>query len=108
MGWTIAKFLELVKDDILELKKMHINKLLFIKEELIIPHHLTFYDLINNKTKGRNGVLIEFGANASDKSNMPLVVERTWYDSNKHIFPSNRWMLYDPSNKMVEKRDEKI
>eukprot|EP01091_Cochliopodium_minus_P010453 TRINITY_DN2767_c0_g1_i1.p1 TRINITY_DN2767_c0_g1~~TRINITY_DN2767_c0_g1_i1.p1 ORF type:complete len:308 (+),score=134.81 TRINITY_DN2767_c0_g1_i1:484-1407(+) len=107
-GWTIAHFLEKAKRDIYEIKKLHINKLLFIKEEMIIPHHLTFYDLALNKTKGRNGVIIEFGPNSSEKSTMPMIVERTWYDNNKHIFPSNRWLLYDPSNSVVEKRDEKI
>lgn len=27
------------------------------------------------------------------------MVERHWYDRNKHIFPANRWEIYDPEKK---------
>ena len=27
----------------------------------------------------------------------PQVIERRWYDKNKHIFPASRWETYDPS-----------
>lgn len=26
------------------------------------------------------------------------IVERKWYERNKHIFPASRWEIYDPSN----------
>ena len=107
-GWSIAKFLERAKKPIAEIKRVDISKLLFIKEELIVPHHFTFYDLITARTKGRNGVLIEFGPNASEKSTMPWIVDRQWFEANKHIFPANRWLTYDPLSDQIEQKNEKI
>ena len=36
--------------------------------------------------------------NQSDhrQSHAGKVVERHWYERNKHIFPANRWEIYDP------------
>lgn len=31
-----------------------------------------------------------------DESHAGKVVERAWYERNKHIFPANRWEIYDP------------
>jgi protein FAM50 len=33
---------------------------LFIKEDLILPHYLTFYDLIVSKARGKSGPLFSF------------------------------------------------
>ena len=27
------------------------------------------------------------------------IVERHWYERNKHIFPASRWEIYDPQKK---------
>lgn len=27
------------------------------------------------------------------------VVERRWYEKNRHIFPASRWEVYDPAKK---------
>jgi protein FAM50 len=32
-----------------------------------------------------------------DESHPGKVVQRKWYDRNKHIFPASRWEIYDPS-----------
>jgi protein FAM50 len=32
-----------------------------------------------------------------DESHPGKVVERRWYERNKHIFPASRWEIYDPS-----------
>ena len=32
-----------------------------------------------------------------DESHPGKVVERYWYERNKHIFPASRWEVYDPS-----------
>jgi protein FAM50 len=32
------------------------------------------------------------------KSHAGKVVERSWYNRSKHIFPASRWEVYDPSN----------
>ena len=33
------------------------------------------------------------------QSHAGKVVERHWYDKNKHIFPASRWEIYDPTKK---------
>ena len=32
-----------------------------------------------------------------DESHAGKVVERHWFDKNKHIFPASRWEVYDPT-----------
>jgi len=34
-----------------------------------------------------------------DESHAAKVVERRWYERNKHIFPASRWEVYDPTVK---------
>lgn len=34
-----------------------------IQEDLILPHHYTFYELIINKARGKSGPLFDFGVN---------------------------------------------
>ena len=90
---------------------MSADSLLYIKEDLIIPHHYTFYDLIVTKARGKSGPLFHFdvhddvriGLNDSrvekDESHPGKVVQRGWYERNKHIFPASRWEGYDPAVK---------
>ncbi|KAL3614004.1 hypothetical protein CASFOL_042078 [Castilleja foliolosa] len=47
-----------------------------------------FYELIVNKARGKSG-----------PSHAGKVVERHWYEKNKHIFPASRWEIYDPTRK---------
>lgn len=74
---------------------------------MIIPHSYTFYDLVICKAQGKSGPLFDFNAEedmhvAKDASEEQIdnhagkVVERHWYDRNKHIFPSSKWEPYDP------------
>jgi protein FAM50 len=32
-----------------------------------------------------------------DESHPGKVVQRHWYERNKHIFPASRWEVYDPT-----------
>jgi protein FAM50 len=32
-----------------------------VQEDLILPHHYTFYELIVNKARGKSGPLFDFG-----------------------------------------------
>ena len=32
-----------------------------------------------------------------DEAHAGKVLERHWYDKNKHIFPASRWEVYDPT-----------
>lgn len=64
--------------------------------------HYTFYDFIINKARGKSGPLFNFDVHddvrlladatkEKDESHAGKVVERSWYQRNKHIFPASRW-----------------
>lgn len=92
---------------------MTADNLMYVKEDLIIPHHYTFYDFIVTKARGKSGPLFNFDVHddvrllsdvtlEKDESHAGKVLLRSWYERNKHIFPASRWEPYDP-NKKYEK-----
>ncbi|TDH65388.1 hypothetical protein CCR75_002033 [Bremia lactucae] len=107
---TVGKYLELVKQQLVsefaELRGVSAENLIYIKEDLIIPHHYSFYDLIVTKARGKSGPLFHFDVHddvrlmqdrrvEKDESHPGKVVDRHWYEKNKHIFPASRWEVYD-------------
>ncbi|KAJ1728930.1 hypothetical protein LPJ61_003780 [Coemansia biformis] len=106
-GDTIAQFLDKCKAQVPELRTSSADGLVYIKEDLVIPHHYTFYDFIVNKARGKSGPLFSFDVHddvrltqdarvEKDDSHAGKVCERSWYERNKHIFPANRWEVFDP------------
>jgi protein FAM50 len=64
-GTTIGKFLEAVLKtqigkEFTELRSCTCDDLMYVKEDLIIPHHYSFYDLIITKARGKSGPLFHF------------------------------------------------
>ncbi|KAL3321183.1 Protein fam50a [Cichlidogyrus casuarinus] len=113
-GNTIHLFLqrcvEQLRAEFPELKTATADQLMYVKEDLIIPHHYTFYDFIVTKARGKSGPLFNFDAyedvrimsDASknkDESHAGKVCLRSWYERHKHIFPASRWEPYDPAKK---------
>jgi len=113
-GDSIGHFLEAVRKELSkEFREMQTisgsDALLYVKEDLIIPQDLTFYDLIVTKARGKSGPLFHFDVHddvrigaldvrvEKDESHPGKVVERRWYDKNKHIFPASRWEVFNPS-----------
>ncbi|ETK89865.1 hypothetical protein, variant [Phytophthora nicotianae] len=109
---TIGKYLEFVKQQLVtefaELRGVSAENLIYIKEDLIIPHHYSFYDLIVTKARGKSGPLFHFDVHddvrlvqdrrvEKDESHPGKVVDRHWYEKSKHIFPASRWEVYDPN-----------
>jgi len=94
-GDTIGQFLGTVQKqlapDFREVQTISRESLMYVKEDIIVPHHFTFYELIINRIKD--------ATNEKDDSHAGKVVERHWYDKNKHIFPASQWEMYDPDNK---------
>ncbi|KAH7288921.1 hypothetical protein KP509_31G050100 [Ceratopteris richardii] len=97
-GDSIAEFLRAVQQQLAS--EFH----------LIIPHQHSFYELIVNKARGKSGPLFHFDVHEDirtiadatiekDESHAGKVVERHWYEKNKHIFPASRWEIYDPTKK---------
>jgi len=106
-GDQISSFLEKCRHQFPELRGVSTDNLMYIKEDLIIPHHYTFYDFIINKARGKSGPLFNFDVHddvrlladatkEKDESHAGKVVERSYYQRNKHIFPASRWEVFDP------------
>ncbi|KZT11334.1 XAP5-domain-containing protein [Laetiporus sulphureus 93-53] len=109
-GDSISTFLEKCRQQFPELRAVSVDNLMYVKEDLIIPHHHTFYDFIVNKARGKSGPLFNFDVHddvrlladatiEKDESHAGKVVERSYYQRNKHIFPASRWEVYDPERK---------
>ncbi|XP_019163386.1 PREDICTED: protein XAP5 CIRCADIAN TIMEKEEPER-like [Ipomoea nil] len=113
-GDTMGEFLRAVQQQLApefrEVRTTSVENLLYVKEDLIIPHQHTFYELIVNKARGKSGPLFHFDVHEDvrttadatiekDESHAGKVVERHWYEKNKHIFPAYRWEIYDPNKK---------
>ncbi|KAJ3507936.1 hypothetical protein NLJ89_g6027 [Agrocybe chaxingu] len=105
-GDDIATFLEKCRAQFPELRGVSVDNLMYVKEDLIIPHHYTFYDFIVNKARGKSGPLFNFDVHddvrlladatkEKDESHAGKVVERSYYQRNKHIFPASRWEVFD-------------
>lgn len=111
-GTSIGRFLEWVRQDLVPsfpaLKSLSADGMMYIKEDVIIPAHYTFHDLITSRARGKSGPLFRFDVHddvrlradnrvEKDESHPGKIVERRWYEHNKHIFPCSRWEIYDPS-----------
>ncbi|ORX49778.1 FAM50A protein [Hesseltinella vesiculosa] len=105
-GDSISQFLDACRKQIPELRGVNVDNLLYVKEDLMIPHHYTFYDFIINKVRGKTGPLFSFDVHddirlvndatvEKEDSHAGKVVERSWYERNKHIFPASRWETYE-------------
>lgn len=110
-GTTIGRFLGMVQTQFKELRGTSADELVFIKEDLIIPHHYSFYDFIVSKARGKSGPLFNFdvvedirlvsdASKEKQDAHAAKVVERRWYDRNRHIFPASRWTTFDPKKKV--------
>jgi len=111
-GTSIYQFLqrclESLRSEFGELRTVTADQLMYVKEDLILPHHYTFYDLIVTKARGKSGPLFAFHARddirmtsdasrEKEDSHAGKVLLRNWYERNKHIFPASRWEPYDPN-----------
>jgi protein FAM50 len=106
VGIFLKAALEQLGSNFRELRHASTSSLMYVKEDVILPHSLTFYDLITTRAQGRSGPLFQFdlqehAATAFDPrmkskdSHAGKVVERHWYSKHKHIFPYSRWEVFD-------------
>jgi protein FAM50 len=110
-GDTIAAFLKAVQEQLAptfrEIRLTNVGNLMYVKEDIVLPHTVSFYDLIVNRAMGKSGPLFQFDLQEhaatvfdprvkSQDSHAGKVVERHWYNRNRHIFPYSRWEVYDP------------
>jgi len=83
-----------------DLRGLHGSHLMYIKDELIVPHSYSFYDLIVTNATGPEGALFKlekYEGIDRDVAKPGKVITRAWYERNKHIYPASRWDTYDPS-----------
>ncbi|KAN0112075.1 XAP5, circadian clock regulator domain containing protein [Russula decolorans] len=118
-GDDVATFLEKCRLQFPELRGVNVDNLMYIKEDLIIPHHYTFYDFIINKARGKSGPLFSFDVHddvrlladatkEKDESHAGKVVERSWYQRNKHIFPASRWEGAQTGHSLLAKKRDAL
>lgn len=104
----LQKCLETLRKEFSELKTVMADQLMYVKEDLILPHHYSFYDFIVTKARGKSGPLFQFDVHddirmisdatvEKEESHAGKVLLRSWYERNKHIFPASRWEPYDPT-----------
>ncbi|KAI5643597.1 XAP5, circadian clock regulator domain-containing protein [Phthorimaea operculella] len=104
----LQRCLDTLRPEFSELKTVSADQLMYVKEDLILPHHYTFYDFIVTKARGKSGPLFQFDAaedvrlvndatQEKQDSHAGKVLLRSWYERNKHIFPASRWEPYDPT-----------
>ncbi|KAF0311396.1 Protein FAM50 [Amphibalanus amphitrite] len=104
----LSRCLEMLRKEFTELRAVSGDQLMYVKEDLIIPHHYTFYDFIVTKARGKSGPLFNFDVHddirmladsrvEKDESHAGKVLMRSWYERNKHIFPASRWEPFDPT-----------
>lgn len=93
---------------------------------LTLSQHYEFYYFIANKVPSfgkADGLLFDFSANvpaakdddptsrpndeelegANADPSLTKVVDRRWYERNKHIFPASLWREYEPGEEFLEK-----
>ena len=109
-GDTISTFLRAAAQQLAtqfrEMKAVSSSGLMYIKEDVILPHTMTFYELITKKAQGKSGPLFQFDLKEhavasfdprmkSQDSHAGKVVEKHWFSNNKHIFPYSKWEMFD-------------
>lgn len=106
-GNSIYQFLQKCLEDVLrkefpELKTVSADQLMYVKEDLILPQHYTFYDFIITKARGKSGPLFQFDVKddirmisdatvEKEESHAGKVLLRSWYEKSKHIFPVSQF-----------------
>jgi protein FAM50 len=101
-GSSIKEFLLMAKKQFPEIQDAASDSLLFVKENVIIPHQYTFYELIESKVQGKTGALdhwvVEGDISAATRTgahdHIAKIVARNFYERNKHIYPFNLWEVY--------------
>ena len=97
---TILDFLKLVlskSNEKLTLKKNDDpNSIYAVKENYIFPHDMTFHEIIKIESMEQSCVFnFEKEDDVLVDRGRPIkVVNKSWYEEFKHVFPASRWVVY--------------
>mmetsp|Transcript_30688 Transcript_30688/g.69212 ORF Transcript_30688/g.69212 Transcript_30688/m.69212 type:complete len:283 (-) Transcript_30688:298-1146(-) len=105
-GDRIEDFLNQCRQQVRELRSSSPDQLIYVKEDLIMPHNVTFYELIVKKARGKSGPLFNFDVHddvrmvndarvEKDESHAGKVMEKRLYERNREKFPYSRFEVYD-------------
>ncbi|KAJ5924535.1 hypothetical protein N7466_008722 [Penicillium verhagenii] len=110
-----------------EWARISVDDLMLVKGNIIVPHHYEFYHFISNQTPSfskAGGLLFDYTnkpppertnegplyhpnehpLEGADKDSAETkVVDRRWYEKNKHIYPASLWNEYEPGKEFEEK-----
>ncbi|XP_058083927.1 protein XAP5 CIRCADIAN TIMEKEEPER isoform X3 [Magnolia sinica] len=79
-GDTIGEFLRAVQQQLApefrEIRTTSVENLLYVKEDLIIPHQHSFYELIINKARGKSGPLFHFDVHEDVRTIADATIEK--------------------------------
>lgn len=88
----IIEFLGLVRDilqqEFTHLKHVYPSALMYVKGDCIMPHDYCFCDIIDIA-----GKLFDI-REAKDEGYPAKILERKWYEKNKHIYPASKWKIF--------------
>merc|ERR1712183_191127 len=119
-GATVGQFLRIARQHLAQefslLRHVASDELLLVKEDVILPPNVTFWELWRDGARGpRGSALFSFESSdtrmvggltemhdvrhqlAPGASHAAKIVQKTWYESNKHVFPQPRWEAFDLS-----------
>ncbi|PWY68420.1 XAP5 domain protein [Aspergillus heteromorphus CBS 117.55] len=115
------------KDNRREWARVSVDDLMLVKGEIIVPHHYELYYFIANRIpsfSSAGGLLFDYSnkpppAPPADglltrpnddqleggdlDPTLTKVVDRRWYERNKHIFPASLWREYEQGGDFEEK-----
>lgn len=99
VGGTVGDCLKaargVLEKDFPQMRHAAVSNLMVVAHDIMIPQACTFHKLIVGKAhNGKGEVLFELN-NQSKSAHSIKVLLRSWYESNKHIYPANRWQLFD-------------
>lgn len=89
IGDFLFKAKEVLQKDFPQLRKVHSAGLLYVKEKKIVPHDYKFYEVMSLfEMKFEQDKEVDNGCPGK-------ILERKWYEKNKHIFPASCWEIYE-------------
>ncbi|KAE8414040.1 XAP5, circadian clock regulator-domain-containing protein [Aspergillus pseudocaelatus] len=116
------------KDNRREWARVSVDDLMLVKGDVIVPHHYELYYFIANRVPSfsrAGGLLFDYSnkpPETAPTNDSPLlssntdqlegadkdpastkVVDRRWYERNKHIYPASLWREYEPGPEFEEK-----
>ncbi|WEW56853.1 hypothetical protein PRK78_002308 [Emydomyces testavorans] len=109
------------KDHRREWARVGVDDLMLVRGGVIIPHHYEFYYFIANRVpsfESDGGLLFDYSSTAPPEDNpesppqlegadtdptFTKVVDRRWFERNKHIFPASLWREFEPGKEFEEK-----